>query len=165
MMSSNCLQCGNSNDADARFCPSCGAALHNVVQATGVIQLPTDPETGEFSKIDASTFDALPGGSAYLVVRRGAMEGARFALVAAPGDSLSIGRSPDSNIFLDDVTVSRKHAAVSYLNGQWTIDDAGSLNGTYVNKNRVSNANLVDGDEVQIGKYRFVFVLSVNAGQ
>lgn len=164
-MSGNCLQCGNSNDADARFCSSCGSALHNVAEPTGVIPLPADPETGEISKIDPSSFDALPGGSAYLVVRRGAMEGARFALVAAPGESLSIGRSPDSNIFLDDVTVSRKHASVTFADGQWSIDDAGSLNGTYVNKNRVANTKLSDGDEVQIGKYRFVFVLSVNSGQ
>lgn len=164
-MSANCLQCGNSNDADARFCSSCGSALHNVAEPTGVIPLPADPETGEISKIDPSSFDALPGGSAYLVVRRGAMEGARFALVAAPGDSLSIGRSPDSNIFLDDVTVSRKHATVNFAEGQWSIEDAGSLNGTYVNKNRVSGTKLIDGDEVQIGKYRFVFVLAVNSGQ
>jgi pSer/pThr/pTyr-binding forkhead associated (FHA) protein len=79
--------------------------------------------------------------------------------------AMTIGRSSDSKIFLDDVTVSRKHASVSLVGAEWVLSDSGSLNGTYVNKNRVSTASLVNGDELQIGKFRFVFVLAPTAGQ
>ena len=129
---------------------------------TGMISLAADPETGEFVAIDAAKLAQLPSGGAYLVVRRGALEGMQFAL--AGSEKVSIGRSSDSGIFLDDVTVSRKHATVEFVNNAWTLSDAGSLNGTYVNKNRVSNSALTNGDEVQIGKFRFVFVLA-SAGQ
>jgi deferrochelatase/peroxidase EfeB len=130
---------------------------------TGMISLAADPETGEFVAIDAAKLAQLPSGGAYLVVRRGALEGMQFAL--AGSQKVSIGRSSDSGIFLDDVTVSRKHAIVEYVGNSWTLTDAGSLNGTYVNKNRVSTATLSDGDEVQIGKFRFVFVLAIPAGE
>ncbi len=130
---------------------------------TGMISLAADPETGEFVAIDAAKLAQLPSGGAYLVVRRGALEGMQFAL--AGSQKVSIGRSSDSAIFLDDVTVSRKHAIVEYVGNSWTLTDAGSLNGTYVNKNRVSTATLSDGDEVQIGKFRFVFVLAIPAGE
>jgi hypothetical protein len=157
-MDTNCSQCGNGNDVNARFCSSCGSAL-TATTDTGVIQLSTEPETGEISRIDHSTFAASKEGMAFLVVRRGAMEGARFALVSPNGESLTLGRSPESNIFLDDVTVSRKHATISQINGAWQLVDSGSLNGTYVNKQRVSETTLQDNDELQVGKYRFVFVL------
>jgi pSer/pThr/pTyr-binding forkhead associated (FHA) protein len=78
---------------------------------------------------------------------------------------MSIGRSSDSKIFLDDVTVSRKHASVVLGDAGWILSDSGSLNGTYVNKNRVISTVLVNGDELQIGKFRFVFVLAPAAGQ
>ena len=157
-MDTNCPQCGNTNDANARFCSSCGAALNSATD-TGVIQLTPDPETGELSKINHDSFAGALVGTAFLVVRRGAMEGARFPLVSPSGEALTLGRSPESNIFLDDVTVSRKHATISKLEGAWRLVDAGSLNGTYVNKQRVTESVLQDGDEVQVGKYRFVFVL------
>lgn len=97
------------------------------------------------------------------MVRRGPLEGMQFALTGA--QSITIGRSSDSGIFLDDVTVSRKHAVVEFIDNAWTLSDAGSLNGTYVNKHRVNNAALINGDEVQIGKFRFVFVLALTAGE
>jgi len=84
-------------------------------------------------------------------------------LVSPNGETLALGRSPESNIFLDDVTVSRKHATIAQVNGSWQLTDSGSLNGTYVNKQRVTDSPLHDGDEVQIGKYRFVFVLMNSA--
>ena len=131
--------------------------------ATGVIPVASDPETGELRPIDATKLADLTNGSAYLVVRRGAMEGMQFPLL--PNEQMTIGRSSDSKVFLDDVTVSRKHAAVSLVGSDWMLSDSGSLNGTYVNKSRVTTTALVNGDELQIGKFRFVFVLAPTAGQ
>ena len=131
--------------------------------ATGVIPVASDPETGELRPIDAAKIAGLAGGAAYLVVRRGAMEGMQFPLL--PNEQMTIGRSADSKIFLDDVTVSRKHAAVALVGSDWVLSDSGSLNGTYVNKHRVTSISLASGDELQIGKFRFVFVLAPAAGQ
>lgn len=130
---------------------------------TGMISLVGDPETGEYAALDAAKLVDLPGGGAYLVVRRGVLEGMQFALTGA--EKISIGRSSDSQIFLDDVTVSRKHAIFELVSNAWTLSDVGSLNGTYVNKHRVSSSALTNGDEVQIGKFRFVFVLALTAGE
>ena len=100
----------------------------------------------------------LPPGTALLVVRRGPNAGARFLL---DHDVTTSGRHPDSDIFLDDVTVSRRHAEfrVSTVDGvaTFTVADVGSLNGTYVNRSRIDEVQLHGGDEVQIGKYRLVF--------
>ena len=131
--------------------------------ATGVIPVPSDPETGELGPIDAAKISELASGSAYLLVRRGALEGSQFPLLTS--EQMTIGRSSDSKIFLDDVTVSRKHASVSLVGSDWILSDSGSLNGTYVNKHRVTSTALVNGDELQIGKFRFVFVLAPTAGQ
>ena len=131
--------------------------------ATGVIPVASDPETGELGPIDAAKIANLASGSAHLVVRRGAMEGMQFPL--SPSEPMTIGRSSDSKIFLDDVTVSRKHASVSLVGSDWILSDSGSLNGTYVNKHRVTSATLVNGDELQIGKFRFVFVVAPVSGQ
>ena len=86
---------------------------------------------------------------------RGGRAGETFA---PKGDSTTIGRSPDCGIFLDDVTVSRKHATLVQRDGRWLIEDAGSLNGTFVNRKRVESAALEDSDEIQIGKYRLTFL-------
>ncbi len=130
---------------------------------TGMIPLTGEPETGELAAIDDAKLPGLTAGGAYLVVRRGALEGMQFALAGT--QKISIGRSSDSEIFLDDVTVSRKHATVGFADSAWILNDAGSLNGTYVNKHRVSTSALTNGDEVQIGKFRFVFVLALPAGE
>ena len=130
---------------------------------TSMISLAGDPDTGEYAAVDAANLAGLPSGGAYLVVRRGTLEGMQFALTGA--QKISIGRSSDSQVFLDDVTVSRKHAVIEFVNNAWTLSDAGSLNGTYVNKHRVISTALTNGDEVQIGKFRFAFVLASPAGQ
>ena len=112
---------------------------------------------------DVAGDDALPGrvasslppGMALLVVRRGPNAGARFLL---DHDVTTSGRHPDSDIFLDDVTVSRRHAEFHREGGTFTVRDVGSLNGTYVNRERVEAATLSNGDEVQIGKFRLVFI-------
>jgi pSer/pThr/pTyr-binding forkhead associated (FHA) protein len=97
----------------------------------------------------------LPPGTALLAVRRGPNAGARFLL---DHDVTTSGRHPDSDIFLDDVTVSRRHAEFHREAGLFTVRDVGSLNGTYVNRERVESATLSNGDEVQIGKFRLVFI-------
>lgn len=116
---------------------------------------PVDEErpTG-LSGAEQAAVDALPGQSALLVVQRGPNAGARFLL---NGERTTAGRKPDSDIFLDDVTVSRKHAEFVRRDGQFFVRDAGSLNGTYLAGDRIDEALLKDGDEVQIGKYRLVF--------
>ena len=127
-------------------------------EATGAIPLVTDGDTGEISLADLESMSVLPPGSAVLVVRKGALEGVRFPLDSTSPAPITIGRSPESTIFLDDVTVSRKHAQVTHHDGVWSIADSGSLNGTYVNRERVDHAVLQDQDEVQVGKYRFIFL-------
>ncbi len=131
---------------------------------------PGDPSTMRFAGIgdleaqveldrslstdDHATIDALRPGTALLLVLRGPNTGARF-LLDAP--TTTTGRHPDSDIFLDDVTVSRKHAVFQIEGDQFVVRDVGSLNGTYVNRELIDSAVLRPGDEVQIGKYRLVF--------
>jgi len=118
-----------------------------------------DAEGGELSAQDAAALDALPADSALLIVQRGPSAGSRF-LLDTP--EVTAGRHPDSDIFLDDVTVSRRHARFRLVNGGYVVSDAGSLNGTYVNRDRVDEIALSGGDEVQIGKYRLVYFPSHN---
>lgn len=100
--------------------------------------------------------EGLPTGSALLVVKRGPNAGSRFLLDQA---TTSAGRHPDSDIFLDDVTVSRRHAEFRLDGSEFQVVDVGSLNGTYVNREPVDSASLANGDEVQIGKFRLVFLI------
>ena len=113
------------------------------------------------SSADAAAVDALPAGSALLVVQRGPNAGARFLLDA---ERTTAGRHPGSDIFLDDVTVSRKHAEFVRREGQFVVRDVGSLNGTYVRRDRIDETVLRDGDEVQIGKFRMIFHPSRRGG-
>ena len=108
----------------------------------------------QLNPVDAAAVDALPVGHALLVVQRGPGSGSRFLLDA---DVVTAGRHPDSEIFLDDVTVSRRHAEFKRDGSTFTVSDVGSLNGTYVNRDRIDTVQLKDGDEVQVGKYRLVF--------
>jgi hypothetical protein len=103
---------------------------------------------------DQATIDALRTGTGLLIVLRGPNTGARFLLDDA---EVTTGRHPDSDIFLDDVTVSRKHAVFAQENDGYAVRDVGSLNGTYVNRELVDHALLRTGDEVQIGKFRLVY--------
>lgn len=111
-------------------------------------------DEARLSPADEAAVDALPQGSALLVVRRGPNAGARFLLDA---ERTTAGRRPDSDIFLDDVTVSRRHAEFVRTQTGFVVRDVGSLNGTYVQRERIDEVPLKDGDEVQIGKYRMVF--------
>lgn len=120
------------------------------------VSFPDTIEDGEYglSAQDRAAIDALPEGSALLIVRKGPNLGARFLLDA---DSTVAGRDPKSEIFLDDVTVSRRHAAFLRSGDAFVVKDLGSLNGTYVSRERVEEATLQAGQEVQIGKYRLTF--------
>ena len=131
-----CSACGQDNQEQGKPCANCGVVF-SLFEATGVIPLP-ESNTSETSVISISELGDLPEGGAALVVRKGPLEGVRFDLVAREGQIISVGRSPESSIFLDDVTVSRKHANISRSGGIWQISDTGSLNGTYVNRERVS---------------------------
>ncbi|GAA2981041.1 glycogen accumulation regulator GarA [Actinokineospora diospyrosa] len=124
----------------------------------------TDPEAQAAARAPepaVAGVDALPAGSALLVVKRGPNAGSRFLL---DRDTTSAGRHPDSDIFLDDVTVSRRHAEFRREGGEFVVIDVGSLNGTYVNREPVDQAVLAGGDEVQIGKFRLVFLTGPGAG-
>ncbi|MEV0556902.1 MULTISPECIES: FHA domain-containing protein [unclassified Streptomyces] len=169
-----CTRCGNRNAEASRFCSNCGAPLRAGAtperpsettstisisgleaydaEATGQTQMPMlSPEA-------QAAVDALPLGSALLVVRRGPNSGSRFLL---DGELTTAGRHPQSDIFLDDVTVSRRHVEFRRVpDGSFTVADVGSLNGTYVNRERIDSVPLSNGDEVQIGKYRLVFYAS-----
>jgi pSer/pThr/pTyr-binding forkhead associated (FHA) protein len=120
----------------------------------GLDPLTDTGETESLSASDQAAVDALPTGSALLVVRRGPNAGSRFLLDA---DVTTAGRHPDSDIFLDDVTVSRRHAEFARTGRGFLVRDVGSLNGSYLNRNRIEEAPLSNGDEVQIGKYRLIF--------
>ena len=108
-----------------------------------------------------SGIEALPAGSALLVVKRGPNAGSRFLLDRS---TTSAGRHPDSDIFLDDVTVSRRHVEFRLENGQFLLVDLDSLNNTYVNHEPIASAVLVHGDEIQIGKFRLVFLTRPTTG-
>jgi pSer/pThr/pTyr-binding forkhead associated (FHA) protein len=112
------------------------------------------------TRADQATVEALRPGTALLVVLRGPNTGARFLL---DDDLVTSGRHPESDIFLDDVTVSRKHATFERTSGRFVVKDVGSLNGTYVNRERIDESVLQTGDEVQIGKYRLVFYAAKQA--
>lgn len=159
-----CTACGSQNPDEARFCSQCGTKLlapapaPEPVDSTATITFgareATETADRQLDPIDAAAVDALPVGHALLVVQRGPGAGSRFLLDT---DLVLAGRHPESEIFLDDVTVSRRHAEFTRNEGGFSVRDVGSLNGTYVNRDRIESAALRDGDEVQIGKYRLVY--------
>jgi pSer/pThr/pTyr-binding forkhead associated (FHA) protein len=119
----------------------------------------TDADTEEMSIDDVTAVENLPQGNAMLLVQRGPDAGARFLLDT---DVVTVGRHPDSDIFLDDISVSRRHATFTRRPSGYVISDLGSLNGSYVNRDRIdTDVVLSGGDEVQIGKYRLIFFSGV----
>ena len=146
-----CQECGFLNPEAANYCARCGALLVKEDGGTESTQTFT-AEEGDDAPADALEDLGITGPA--LVVRSG---GGRAGETFHPEGETTIGRSPDCGIFLDDVTVSRKHAVVSERDGAFHVEDQGSLNGTFVNRKRVESAQLEDGDELQIGKYRLTF--------
>lgn len=153
-----CNTCGADNPEDANYCSVCGAHLTRTDdEATTVMHtLDTDLDTVPHA-VDADAGAApaeVPGDTAMLVVSRGPNAGSKFVVT----DRATIGRHPDSDFFLDDVTVSRRHAEVRREGAGFALKDNGSLNGTYVNGDRVEQRELDHGDEIRIGKYVIVFL-------
>ncbi len=156
-----CTECGHENPDGARFCAQCGHRLGGAErpsESTSTLNFGgpdrSDVEESHLSQADEAAVEALPSGSALLVVQRGPSAGSRFLLDT---DEVAAGRHPDSEIFLDDVTVSRRHAVFRRTSDGFLVADVGSLNGTYVNRDRIDEVLLSGGDEVQIGKYRLVY--------
>jgi pSer/pThr/pTyr-binding forkhead associated (FHA) protein len=140
-----CSRCGHPNSEAANYCSSCGFDLHRSLDET------TEHHVIDFSEIE----HAEPITQATFVVKRGAKAGSRYSVDKRV---TTIGRHPESDIFLDDVTVSRRHAEVRHEADQIVIADVGSLNGTYLNRARIESSILRSGDEVQIGKFKLVFL-------
>ncbi len=150
-----CNQCGHRNPPSSNFCSSCGAPL-DVLDDRTITLMTVDPlQDAPGTADDVSVqFGELASGVGTLIIRSGGLAGARFTLDA---ETTRIGRHPDSEIVLDDITVSRRHAAIVRRDSSYEVLDSGSLNGTYVNQERIDAALLHHGDEVQVGKFRLVF--------
>ncbi|MDQ3973184.1 MAG: zinc-ribbon and FHA domain-containing protein [Actinomycetota bacterium] len=155
-----CTHCGHENPADANFCGNCGRPLRRGGDATtGVLRAEDVREASEVAEYEALGVDSatisreLEPGTALLVSVRGPNRGARYLL---DRNVVTVGRHPESDIFLDDITVSRRHAEFRRDGERFWIHDVGSLNGTYVNGRRSEDQLLSTGDEVQIGKFKLV---------
>ena len=166
-----CTRCGHANPPESRYCAQCGASLAtgpasdatSTISLSGIeagLDVEGEGDSGG-GEVAARAVDSLPPNTALLVVKRGPNAGSRFLL---DRDTTTAGRHPESDIFLDDVTVSRRHAEFVRLDGVFTVRDVGSLNGTYLNRERIDEAALAGGDEVQIGKFRLVFLTGGRAG-
>ena len=148
-----CPECGFQNPESANYCSKCGALL---VKDDGGAETTQTYTPEEIADEDGPLDEIAAEGPALVVRSGGGRAGEHFT---PQGDRTTIGRSPDNDIFLDDVTVSRKHAVLVQSGGEIRIEDLGSLNGTFVNRRRIDSAmRLESGDEVQIGKYRLSFI-------
>jgi pSer/pThr/pTyr-binding forkhead associated (FHA) protein len=161
MASVFCTQCGQQNPEDSNYCARCGAPLARPAaapsppaDATTTISFGVEAPDEHAEELGDVGVEALPVGTALLVVKRGPNAGSRFLL---DKDVTTVGRHPDSDIFLDDVTVSRRHAEFVRAEHGFAVKDVGSLNGTYLNRERIDESVLSGGDEVQIGKFRLVY--------
>jgi hypothetical protein len=154
-----CHNCGHRNPEGVNFCSSCGNALLSDGDDATITLHPDDHNDGS-DEMPEDTLVAVPHGSGVLVVTRGSNAGTRYLL----GDAVvRAGRHPESDIFLDDITVSRRHVEITPgLGGSFTLRDVGSLNGTYVNRERIDEIQLNPGDEVQIGKFKLVYLVAGN---
>ena len=157
-MALHCPECGFVNTEGANYCQRCG----NYLAAQTTEKAGSDPTTATY-QVDEQTGELRPvelgevvaQGAALVIRSGGGRVGESFGL---EGDRMTIGRRPDADIFLDDVTVSRDHALLVHRSGGYYLDDCGSLNGTYVNRQRVESHRLEDGDELQIGKYKLTYL-------
>jgi hypothetical protein len=155
-MAQECPECGFAGDEGANYCQRCGAPLRGEaaggVGVGAVTATYRIDESGELVPVELD--DVTAHGPALVIRAGGGRVGESFAV---QGERMSIGRRPDSEVFLDDITVSRDHALLIRRGDMWHLDDCGSLNGTYVNRERIESHRLEEGDEVQIGKYKLTF--------
>jgi pSer/pThr/pTyr-binding forkhead associated (FHA) protein len=154
-----CNRCAHRNPPVSAFCSACGAVLDiaedHTITLTKIDPLQDAPGPEDDISVD---LDNIASGTAILVVRGGEEEGQYFVLTNA---LTTLGRHADSDIVLDDITVSRRHSEIRHDGGRYIVVDAGSLNGTYVNQSRVDSIELRQGDELQVGKFHLVFFESV----
>jgi FHA domain-containing protein/zinc ribbon protein len=150
----HCSECGFVNPEGANYCQKCGAYLGRPEGEDASTMAYKVGETGEYEPVDVT--DEVDRAGAALVVRSGG--GRAGESFAVDRDRMSIGRTPDAAVFLDDVTVSRNHALIVRRDDGLYIDDLGSLNGTYVNRRRIESHKLDDGDEIQVGKYKLSYL-------
>lgn len=149
-----CTNCGHKNPEGSNFCSSCGKPLTEPGGSdTTITFMSGETETDHDEEVHVSP-EELEGGRGVLIVKRGPNAGSKFFL---DQETTQIGRHPDSDIFLDDITVSRRHAEIRAA-GSFSLHDVGSLNGTYVNRERLEEGDLRSGDEIQIGKFKLVFL-------
>ena len=154
-----CKSCGHSNPEGANYCSSCGAELVPSEERTTSTMIPVEAADVED---DVSVMGLeVPHGVGMLVVKRGPNAGSKFMLDA---DVTRAGRHPESDIFLDDITVSRRHAEFRRQGNGYAVRDVGSLNGTYLNRERIDEAPLRTGDEVQIGKFKLIYLVGSDEG-
>jgi len=151
-----CAQCGHNNPENGLFCSRCGARLQKASCSDDrTVGLPVlEPEEEEEELEIAAPRQPLARGSALLIIKKGPDVGMSFTI---DRDRVSIGRHPESDIFLDDITVSRRHAEIQRQGDSFLLTDTGSLNGTYLNRERIESAPLQGGDEIQVGKYKLLF--------
>ncbi|MDA8391349.1 MAG: FHA domain-containing protein [Actinomycetota bacterium] len=156
-----CNNCGHRNPVDANFCSSCGASLALGSEDTTVTFQPVEGGLeGAEEELSVAVPELAPG-TGMLLVKRGPNAGSRYGLESSVTRA---GRHPESDIFLDDITVSRRHAEFLRSGEGYVVKDVGSLNGTYLNRERIEQAPLSAGDEVQIGKFKLVFIVSSPEG-
>jgi hypothetical protein len=148
----HCPECGFVNADGANYCQKCGSFLGDVAEGDTTVTYQLD-ETGELKPVDLEP--VVAEGAALVIRSGGGRSGESFAVA---GERMTIGRSPEAEVFLDDVTVSRNHALLVRRRDGLYIDDLGSLNGTYVNRRRIESHKLADGDELQIGKYKLTYL-------
>jgi hypothetical protein len=150
----HCPECGFSNADGANYCQRCGAYLVSSESTPGATTATYRVgETGELEELKLE--DVIARGATLVIRSGGGRAGESFAL---GDDRITVGRRPDSDVFLDDVTVSRDHAVIVQRGSDYYLDDCGSLNGTYVNRQRIESHRLADGDELQVGKYKLAFL-------
>ena len=159
-MAQHCPECGFVNVDGANYCQKCGSYLGDTggseaqAESGRTATYRRSGETGDFVPVDVA--DVVEDAGAAVVIRSGGGRvGESFVLER---DRMTVGRRPDADIFLDDVTVSRDHAMLVHRSDEWFLDDLGSLNGTYVNRQRIESQRLGDGDELQVGKYKLTFL-------
>lgn len=154
-----CHQCGHRNPPGVNFCSACGAALA-VADPETTVSVQAVEDLSDAVEDDSSVgLLELPRTVPMLVVKHGPQAGTRFVLDTPV---VRVGRHPESDIFLDDITVSRRHAEFVTEGGATRLKDLGSLNGTYVNRERIEDVELASGDEVQVGKFKLVFLSAVS---